>query len=80
VVYFAIRNEGVAPDGLIRQDGPQFEYLDLDGQWHEEPTLLAKVKEWNVDPVGEAEAEQIEAARTNRVVILRPRFNSRHRR
>lgn len=60
--YFAIRNDG-APDGLIRQAGPVFEYLDSSGDWHERPALIDKIREWNVDEVDRAEAQLIAARR-----------------
>jgi hypothetical protein len=56
--FFAIRHEG-APDGLIRRHGAEFEYLNRSGHWVERPELLKKVREWNVDPVDEAEAAAI---------------------
>jgi hypothetical protein len=61
--YFAIRNDG-APDALIRQDGAEFAYVNrrTGGRWIDRPALIDKVKEWNVDAIGDAEAAAIATA------------------
>jgi hypothetical protein len=59
---FAIRNAR-APDALIRQspDGGTFAYANrrTGGEWIQRSTLIDKIKEWNVDAIGEAEAAAI---------------------
>jgi hypothetical protein len=65
--YYAVRHEGI-PDGLIRRDFvapgyPRFERLTPDGQWVEDATLITGIREWNVDPIDELEAERIAIAR-----------------
>jgi hypothetical protein len=42
---------------------PRERHLNRAGQWVERPELLKKVREWNVDPVDEAEAAAIAAER-----------------
>jgi hypothetical protein len=71
--YWAIRNHGNIPDGLIRFEGVgTFAYVDRTGEWRERAECLMKVREWNVDPVDAGEAAAI-ANRRGRGVRRRSR-------